>query len=83
MNSKKYQKDEIPYDPVVKDKRPRGHGIVFDKIILKEPGEISAEIPLSFEIEEGETVLLYETSDGFRNLIMYALTQNIGMFTSP
>lgn len=47
--------------------------------MLKEPGDVSSDVKLDLVIPEGQVIAIMERMDAFRNLLLYALTQNIGM----
>lgn len=83
INNEKIRAEKEIFNIYVNNRRPSGYDLEFDEIVLKEPGEISAKHPLSFRIKEGEYVLIFEPKDAFRDLILYALTQNIGMIQNP
>lgn len=51
MNSLKFKKSKASGESkIVRDKTPLGHTLNFDGIVLKEPGEISVESPLTMTI---------------------------------
>lgn len=54
-----------------------------NNIIIEEPGDTIRRELLNFTVPEGETLLIYEKDHKSRDLLLYALTKNLPMFTDP
>ncbi len=60
-----------------------GHRLDVNNIIIEEPGDNVKRDLLDFSVPEGEILLIYEKDHKSRDLVLYALTKNLPMFTDP